>query len=138
MHREIIDHYFCWIPLENKKLQSVFWAPELRCTKWSWVSQTTWICNHIAFNGKYQLFNLMFFFSFFIFSIPMSQVISAINRKGVCYFLHACFCSFFNFFYPMSQIISAMNRSGACYFLNDSNQWCECWHVCMQLHASNG
>ena len=61
------------------------------------VSQTTWICNHITFNEKYQLFNLMFFFSFLIFSIPMSQVISAINRSGVCYFLHACFCSFFSF-----------------------------------------
>ena len=120
MHHEIIDQYFCWIPPENKKLKSVFWDQSSGAQSGIPVSQTTWICNYIAFNEKYQLFNLMFF-SFFIFSIPMSKVISAINRSGVCYFLQACFCSFFYFLYPTFQIISVINRSGACYFLNKSN-----------------
>ena len=39
-----------------------------------------------------------------------------------------CFCSFI-FTIPMSQTISVINRSGACYFLHASNQWCLCWRV---------
>ena len=50
---------------------------------------------HLTKNINYSIWC---FFSFFIFSIPMSQVISAINRKGVCCFLNACLCSFFHFF----------------------------------------
>ena len=44
----------------------------------------------------------------------------------------------FIFFVPMSQTISAINVSGACYFLQASNKWRVCWHVCMRSHMLSG
>ena len=44
----------------------------------------------------------------------------------------------FVFSIPIRQAISVINRSGACYFSHVSNLWHVCWHVRVQSHTSNG
>ena len=82
--------------LKIKNLRVFFGHQSSRAQSGIRVSQTTWICNHTAFNEKYQLFNLMFFFFFhFLHSnVPGNKC----NKQKWCGLFFTCmFLFFFSF-----------------------------------------